>query len=80
MSLGNEIFEWRKQMVEKLLLNGVKPEDLEKQVNDAERLIFGDYDVEVCISIPLKHASELKAILLDFVKKNGCIISTELQG
>lgn len=42
MSLGNEIHEWRKQLVEKLLLNGVKPEDLNGQVEAAESIVFGD--------------------------------------
>lgn len=27
MSLSDEIFEWRKQFIEKLILSGVKPED-----------------------------------------------------
>ena len=30
MSLGIEMHEWRKQLVEKLLLNGVRAEELEK--------------------------------------------------
>ena len=74
MSLGNEIHEWRKQMVEKLLLNGVKPEDLEKQVNAAKLIIFGGHVVTATIEVPLKHADELKATLLEFSKKNGCFL------
>ena len=46
MSLGNEIHEWRKQLVEKLLLNGVKPEDLEEQVNAAELVVFNGKAIE----------------------------------
>lgn len=74
MSLGNEIHEWRKQLVEKLLLNGVKPEDLEKQVNAAKLVIFGGRVVTATIEVPLKHADELKATLLEFSKKNGCFL------
>ena len=50
MQLSNEIFEWRKQLVEKLLLNGVKPKDLEEQVNAAELVVFNDKAIEACRS------------------------------
>lgn len=72
MSISDEIFEWRKQFVEKLLLNGTKPEDLEKQVSAAEMTIYGDQIAMVSIECPFKYSEELKTILLDFSKKNGC--------
>ncbi|MCO8103160.1 hypothetical protein NI401_09645 [Acinetobacter indicus] len=64
--------EWRKQLVEKLLLNGVKAEDLEKHVNAAEMAIYGNQIATVTIECPFKFAAELKAILHDFSQKNGC--------
>ncbi|MCU4483529.1 hypothetical protein [Acinetobacter ursingii] len=80
MSLGNEIFEWRKQMVEKLLLNGVKPEDLEKQVNAAELVVFGGQTIETTIKHSIKLLPELKATLLEFQKKNGCFLDISAKG
>ncbi|MCL6240623.1 MULTISPECIES: hypothetical protein [Acinetobacter] len=74
MSLGNEMHEWRKQLVEKLLLNGVKAEDLEGQVSAAELVVFGGQVATVTIEVPLKHAKELKTILLDFSQKNGSFV------
>ena len=74
MSLGNEIHEWRKQLVEKLLLNGVNPEDLEKQVSAAELAVFGGHTIETTIKHPIKLVPELKAILLEFSEKNGCFL------
>ena len=74
MSLGIEMHEWRKQLVEKLMLNGVKPEDLERQVNAAEMVIYGNQVATVKIECPLKFAGELKATLLDFSQKNGCCV------
>ncbi|WP_213073867.1 MULTISPECIES: hypothetical protein [unclassified Acinetobacter] len=78
MSLGNEIHEWRKQIVEKLLLNGVKPEDLEKQVSAAQKLIYGSYIDTVVIECPLKFKDELKATLLEFSQKNGCHVISKV--
>lgn len=66
--------EWRKQLVEKLLLNGVKPEDLEKQVSAADLAVYGGQVVTVKIEVPLKYANELNTILLDFSQKNGCFV------
>lgn len=74
MSLGNEIFEWRKQMVEKLLLNGVGPEDLEQQVNSAEMAIFGGCAANLKIECSVRHVKELVATLNDFATKNGCAV------
>ena len=74
MSLENEIHEWRKQLVEKLLLNGVKPEDLEAHVIAAKSLVYGNQVATVTIECPLKFAGELNAILLDFSQKNGCYV------
>ena len=71
MSLGNEMHEWRKQLVENLLLNGIKAEDLEKQVNAAEVAIYGNQVATVIIECPLKFAEELKTILLWEIQKNG---------
>ena len=75
MSLGSEIHEWRKQMVEKLLTDGRNMIEIEKQVNAAELLVFGDYIIDVNIQCPIKHSSELKNLLLDFSQKNGCLIT-----
>lgn len=72
MSLGNEMHEWRKQLVEKLLLNGVKAEDLEKQVDAAELAVYGSQVATVTIEVSFKYADELKAILRDFSQKNDC--------
>ena len=80
MSLGIEMHEWRKQLVEKLLLNGVKPEDLEKQVNAAEIAVFGGHTIETTIKHSIKSAPELKAILLEFQKKNGCFLGISAKG
>ncbi|MGU3288472.1 hypothetical protein ACLBWM_02480 [Acinetobacter radioresistens] len=74
MSLNTEMFDWRKQMVEKLLLNGVKAEELEKYVNAAEMAIYGNQTATVTIECPFKFAEELKAILQDFSNKNGCYV------
>jgi len=74
MSLNTEMFDWRKQMVEKLLLNGVKAEELEKYVNAAEMAIYGNQTAIVTIECPFKFAEELKAILQDFSNKNGCYV------
>ncbi|WP_171405338.1 hypothetical protein [Acinetobacter radioresistens] len=74
MSLGIEMHEWRKQLVEKLLLNGVKAEELEKYVNAAEMAIYGNQTATVTIECPFKFAEELKAILQDFSNKNGCYV------
>ncbi|WP_111861333.1 hypothetical protein [Acinetobacter sp. CFCC 10889] len=74
MQLSNEIFEWRKQLVEKLLLNGVKPEDIEKQVSTAQKLIFGNYIGTIEIECPLKYIDELKTTLLEFSQKSGCLV------
>lgn len=80
MSLGNELHEWRKQLVEKLLLNGVKAEDLEKQVNAAELVIFGSRMIETTIKHPIKLVPELKATLLEFQEKNGCFLDVSSKG
>ena len=69
--------EWRKQLVEKLLLNGVNPEYLEKQVRAAELAVYGGQVVTVTIEVPLKYANELNAILLDFSQKNGCLVTAK---
>lgn len=74
MSLENEILEWRKQLVEKLLLEGVKAEDLEEQVKAAEMVIYGNRVITVNIECPLKFSQELKTILHDFSLKNGCYV------
>jgi hypothetical protein len=74
MSLGIEIREWRKQLVEKLLLNGVRAKDLEKHVKAAEMAIYGNQTVTLTIEVPLKYANELNTILLDFSQKNGCFV------
>ena len=66
--------EWRKQLVEKLLLNGVNPEYLEKQVSAAELAVYGGQVATVTIEVPFKYADELKTILLDFSQKNGCYV------
>jgi len=68
------MFDWRKQTVEKLLLNGVKAEELEKYVNAAEMAIYGNQTAIVTIECPFKFAEELKAILQDFSNKNGCYV------
>lgn len=80
MSLGIEMHEWRKQLVEKLLLNGVKAEDLEEQVNAAELIVFGSHTIETTIRHPLKFVSGLKAILLEFSEKNGCFLDISSKG
>ncbi|WOQ29163.1 hypothetical protein R3H33_13065 [Acinetobacter baumannii] len=41
MSLGEEMFEWRKQMVEKLLLQESNIDQLEEKVDRAEKILFG---------------------------------------
>lgn len=74
MSLGIEMHEWRKQLVEKLLLNGVRAEELEKHVKVAEMAIYGNQTATVTIEVPLKYANELNTILLDFSQKNGCFV------
>lgn len=75
MSLSEEIFEWRKQMVEKLLIDGRNLDDIKEQVNAAEILVFGDYTVNVSVECPIKHSSELKELLLDFSERNGCLLA-----
>lgn len=40
MSLGEEMFEWRKQMVEKLLLQESNIDQLEEKVDRAEKDSF----------------------------------------
>lgn len=78
MSLGNEIFEWRKQLVEKLLLNGVEPENLEKHVNAAKALIYGNCIGTMTIECPLVFIKALEATLLEFSQKNGCLVITKI--
>ena len=80
MNLSDELLEWRKQFVEKLLLNGVKPEDLEKQVDAAEIAIYGKQIAAVTLEVPFKYAAELKTILQDFSKKNGCYVTAKTCG
>ena len=80
MSLGIEIHEWRKQLVEKLLLQGVGIEELEKKMNAAEMVIYGNQIATVTIECPFKFAGELKAILQDFSKKNGCYVIARTAG
>jgi hypothetical protein len=77
MSLGIEMHEWRKQLVEKLLLNGVRAEELEKHVNAAELAVYGGQVATVTIEVPFKYADELKTILLDFSQKNSCYVITK---
>ena len=74
MSLEDEIHEWRKQLVEKLLLNGVKPEDLEAQVIVAKSLIYGNRVATVTIECPLRFAGERNTTLLEVSQKNGCLV------
>ena len=74
MQLSNEIFEWRKQFVEKLILSGAKPEDIEKQVSAAQILIYGNDIGTVVIECPLKYIGELKTTLLEFSQKSGCLV------
>ncbi len=71
MSLGNEIFEWRKQMVEQLLLQGMDCNIWEDKIKQAEKLIFGDCPVGIKLKCPARHVHELKAILNEFSNKNG---------
>ena len=78
IQLSNEIFEWRKKFVEDLLLNGVKPEDIEKQANTAQTLIYGHYIGTIEIECPLKYISELKTTLLEFSQKNGCLVISKV--
>jgi len=80
MSLGIEMHEWRKQLVEKLLLQGVGIEELEKKVNAAELIVFGSHTIETTIRHPLKFVPELKAILLEFSEKNGCFLDVSVKG
>lgn len=80
MSLGSEMHEWRKQMTEKLLLNGVKPADLKSHVDAAELIVFGGETIETTIKHPLGLATELKATLLEFSKKNGCFLEVSAKG
>ncbi|BDE24581.1 hypothetical protein OCUAc20_30810 [Acinetobacter baumannii] len=40
MSLGEEMFEWRKQMVEKLLLQESNIDQLEEKVDRAEKILL----------------------------------------
>lgn len=74
MSLADEIFEWRKQFVEKLLLNGAKPEDMKKQLDTASALIYGNYIGTMTIECPLRLIRDLEATLLEFSQKNGCLV------
>lgn len=78
MQLSNEIFEWRKQFVEKLIVSGAKPEDIEKQVGAAQKLIYGNYISTVEIECPLRVLGELKTILLEFSQKNGCHVISKV--
>ena len=80
MSLGIEMHEWRKQLVEKLLLNGVRAEDLEDQVSAAELAVFGSQTIETTIKHSIKLVPELKATLLEFQKKNGCFLDISAKG
>ncbi|EXA68307.1 hypothetical protein J504_0359 [Acinetobacter baumannii 348935] len=72
MSLGNEMFEWRKQMVEKLLLQGSDLDSLDDKVTKAESVVFSECMVNLKITCKLKKAYELKVILDDFAAKNNC--------
>lgn len=74
MSLSDEIFEWRKQFIEKLILNGVKPEDARVQTDAAQALIYKDCIVTATIECPIEFIEELNTILLDFSQKNGCLV------
>lgn len=74
MSLENEILEWRKQLVERLLLEGIKSDYLEEQMKAAEMAVYGNQVVTVNIECPLKYSQELKTILHDFSLKNGCYV------
>ena len=74
MSLGIEMREWRKQLVEKLLLNGVNPGDIEKHVGAAQLAVYGGQIATIKIECPFRCAEELKTILLDFSQKNGCYV------
>ncbi|RFS32172.1 hypothetical protein DYI81_06585 [Acinetobacter sp. SWAC5] len=80
MSLGNEMHEWRKQLVEKLLLNGVITEDLEGQVSVAELAVFGSHTIETTIKHSIKLTPKLKATLLEFQEKNGCFLDISAKG
>ncbi|HAV3663860.1 TPA: hypothetical protein JIF02_004033, partial [Acinetobacter baumannii] len=63
MSLGEEMFEWRKQMVEKLLLQESNIDLLEEKVARAEKILFGDCVAAFKIECTLRDAYVLKAIL-----------------
>lgn len=75
MSLGEEMFEWRKQMVEKLLLQESNIDQLEEKVDRAEKILFGDCTAAFKIECTLRNAYALKAILDDFATKNNCKVS-----
>ncbi len=75
MSLGEEMFEWRKQMVEKLLLQESNIDQLEEKVDRAEKILFGDCTAAFKIECTLRNAYALKAILDDFATKNNCKLS-----
>ena len=74
MSLSDEIFEWRKQFIEKLILSGAKPEGVEGQTDAAQALIYKDCIVTATIECPIEFVEELNTILLDFSQKNGCLV------
>lgn len=74
MTLADEIFEWRKQFVEKLLLSGAKPEDVKTQVSVASALIYGNCIGTMTIECPLGFIKDLEATLLEFSQKNGCLV------
>ncbi len=74
MSLSDEIFEWRKQFIEKLILSGVKPEDAKGQTDAAQALIYKDCIVTATSECPIELVEELNNILLDFSQMNGCFV------
>ena len=74
MSLGEEIFEWRKQMVEKLLLQGGGMDSIEDSIKGAEQLIYGDCVTTFRFTCAAKHSKELLATLNDFATKNNCSV------
>ncbi|MDQ8951722.1 hypothetical protein RFH42_01950 [Acinetobacter rudis] len=74
MSLSEEIFEWRKQIVEKLLLQGNDIKAIEENVKKAEQVIYGDCISTFRFTCAAKYSKELLTTLNDFAIKNNCSV------
>lgn len=73
LTVSEERIQWRKDLVEKLMLSGKSIASIDMEMKEAERLIFGDQEACITFYCKEKDYREVMTILEDFSKKNGHI-------